>query len=256
MIDTTTDIGRVAFDTAMQLREEYEGVDLKVGSYPLFGFKDSEPERWKLFEETSRESDFLGGLPERDEEPGHVGYKEHLRRILHLAAELGKPVQIHVDQANDPRESGTEELIHAVDYCLPPVLKEGDPMVWAVHAISPSAYGEERFRDVLDGLKACNIGVISCPRAAITMKHDRRLRVPSHNSIARLCEMMAEGVPVRLGSDNIEDVFVPTGSPDMQEEAVIASDSLRFHNPEIWAKVLAGEGLNEMDKYNIREILE
>jgi cytosine/adenosine deaminase-related metal-dependent hydrolase len=254
LVDTSADIGRVAFDVAIQLKEEMKDkIDFRVGSYPIFGFEDGEPQRWRIFEETSREADFLGALPERDERKGHVGYKEHLRRILHLAAELGKPVDVHVDQANDPMESGTEELIHAVNYCIPPSLREKDmePLVWAVHAISPSAYDEKRFRDLLDGLKDCNIGVKYCPRAAVSMKQDRGITAPSHNSSARVLEMMAKRIPARLGSDNIGDVFVPTGSPDVYQEATIASDVLRFYNPEIWAKVLAGEELNEMDRYKI-----
>jgi cytosine/creatinine deaminase len=256
LVDTSADIGRVAFDVAIQLKEEMQGkIDFRVGSYPIFGFEDGEPQRWRIFEETSREADFLGAIPERDERKGHVGYKEHLRRILYLAAELEKPVHMHVDQANDPEEKGTEELIHAADYCIPPSLREGEPLVWAVHAISPSAYDDKRFGDLLDGLKDCNIGVICCPRAGISMKQDRSISAPSHNSIARILEMMVARIPVRLGSDNISDVFVPTGSPDMYQEAIIASDVLRFYNPEIWAKVLAGEELNEMDRYKIENSL-
>ncbi len=257
LVDTSADIGRVAFDVAMQLKEETEGIDLMVGSYPIFGFEDGEPERWRIFEETSREADFLGALPERDERKGHVGYKEHLRRILYLAAELEKPVHVHVDQANDPRERGTEELTHAVDYCIPPRLRENDmePLAWAVHVISPSAYEDERFRDLLDAMKECNMGVICCPRAAVSMKQDRSISAPSHNSIARILEMMVARIPVRLGSDNISDVFIPSGSPDMYQEAIIAGDDVRFWNPEIWAKVLAGEELNEMDRYKIEDSL-
>jgi cytosine deaminase len=254
LIDTTADIGRVAFDTAMELKAEFSGrIDFRVGSYPIFGFKDSEPQRWKVFEEASKEADFLGALPERDERDNHVGYKEHLRRVLCLAAELYKPVHVHVDQGNDPSERGTEELVHAVDYCVRPSLrlKDGEPLVWAVHCISPSAYDNARFSYLLDGLKETGVGVICCPTAGISMRQKRHILAPTHNSIARIPEMLIRRIPVRLGSDNIADVFVPTGSPDMYLEARRASDYVRFYSPEIFSKILTGRELNEMDILSI-----
>ncbi len=258
LIDTTADIGTVAFETALEVKKEIaDKIDFRVGSYPIFGFKDNEPGRWKIFEQASREADFLGALPERDDKQGHVGYKEHLRRILCLAAELEKPVHVHVDQANDPGESGTEELVHAVDYCVPPEKrhKDGRPMVWAVHSISPSAYDDKRFKDMLDGMRETRIGVICCPTAAISMKQKRVIFAPTHNSIARVCEMLVKRIPVGIGSDNIEDVFVPTGSPDIYGEAARLSDYTRFYGPEVWAKVLAGQELNEMDLHSISKAI-
>ncbi|RLI97909.1 MAG: hypothetical protein DRO99_02120 [Candidatus Aenigmatarchaeota archaeon] len=259
MVDTTADnVGRGALDIAMELKDKYAGtIDFRIGTHPIFGFKDSEPERWNVFEEASRDADFMGALPERDVKEGHIGYKEHLRRILHLAVELDKMVQVHVDQANDPSESGTEELVHAVDYCIPPEkrVKDGMPLVWAVHSISPSAYDDARFRDLLDGMCECNIGVVCCPTAAISMKQNRRISAPTHNSIARVPEMLVRGIPVRLGSDNIADVFVPTGSPDMYREAIALSDYVRFYSPDVWAKVLTGRELNEMDRLSIERSL-
>jgi cytosine/adenosine deaminase-related metal-dependent hydrolase len=259
LIDTTADIGRKAFDIALELKNEFrETIDFRVGSYPIFGFKDNEPDRWKVFEDASQEADFVGALPERDEKEGHIGYKEHLRRILYLAAELGKPVHVHVDQANNPNENGTEELVHATSYCIPPEKrpKEGEPLIWAVHAISPSAYDESRFNDMLDGLYECNIGVICCPTAAISMKQNRNITVPTHNSIARICEMMVRGITVRMGSDNIADVFVPSATADMYVEAMNASNFVRFYKPDVWAKLLTGEKLNEMDKLSIKRSLD
>ena len=258
LIDTTADIGRRAFDIALELKEQYKDmIDFRVGSYPTFGFKDSDPARWKVFEDASKDADFLGALPERDERKGHVGYKEHLRRILCLAADLYKPVDVHADQKNDPREHGTEELVHAM-YCIPPAkrLKDGKPLVWAVHVISPAGYTERRHRDLLDGMYEFNIGVKCCPIAARTMLQNRKIRAPTHNSIARILEIAERGIPLMFGSDNIEDVFVTTGTPDMYREVISASEEVRYQtHPEMWAKLLAGRELNEMDMHNIRKAI-
>jgi cytosine/adenosine deaminase-related metal-dependent hydrolase len=255
-IDTTADnVVLTAFDIAMKLKSEYrDKIDLRIGAYGIFGFKDSEPERWEIFEKAAKEGDYIGSLPERDDNPGHIGYDEHIRKTLKLAHELGKPVHLQVDQKNHPDEDGTETLIQAVRWLGSPKVNN-EPSVWAVHSISPSAYDEKRFNKLVEGLVEYNIGVICCPSAAISMKQLRDVQTPTHNSVARILEMLEAGVNVRLGSDNIADVFMPFGTPDLYQEVRNLADAVRFYNPDVWAKVATGTKLNNMDRKFISDSL-
>ncbi|MEM9581030.1 MAG: hypothetical protein AAF891_10115, partial [Pseudomonadota bacterium] len=84
-------------------------IKLRAASYNPMGFRDDAPRRWQLFEEGARRSDFIGALPEkddRDDYPDHIGYEDSCARVLDLARRLGKMVQIHTDQRNDPNEAG------------------------------------------------------------------------------------------------------------------------------------------------------
>jgi cytosine/adenosine deaminase-related metal-dependent hydrolase len=256
-IDTTADnVGLTAFEIALKLKKEFKDkIDLRIGAYGIFGFKDSEPERWEVFEEAARKGDYIGSLPERDDNPGHIGYDEHLRRILKLAHELEKPIHLQVDQKNDPNEDGTETLIQSVRWLGSPKIEEKLPSVWVVHSISTSAYDDKRFGKLVDGLVRYNIGVICCPSAAISMKQLRDIQAPTHNSIARVLEMLEAGVNVRLGSDNIADVFMPFGTPDLYQEVRNLADAVRFYNPDVWAKVATGTELNNMDRKFINDAL-
>jgi len=250
-IDTTSDIGLRAFNITLDLKKKYEEkIDFRIGSYSIFGFKENELERWDVFKKASELSDFIVGLPERDAKPGHVGYDEHMRRLILLGKELDKEVHIHVDQGNDPEENGTETLIQAVRW-LNPV----GGQVWAVHVISPSCYDEERFNELVDGLVRYDIGVIVCPSAAISMKQYRDKSTPIHNSIARILEFIEAGVKVRIGTDNINDVYIPSGSPNLLDELYVLTNVTRFYNPNVWAKVAAGIPLNKMDREAVRKNL-
>jgi len=260
-IDVTGDrVKLTALDVALELKKKYEGeVDFRPAAYPIFGFKDSDPERWELFVEGAKKADYIGTLPERDARPHHIGYDEHMRRVIALGQKLKKEVHMHVDQANDPRERGTETLIEAVRWLGSPETpesKEGRPSVWAVHSISPSTYDEDRFRRMLDGLLEHNIGVICCPIAAISMRQLRPISTPTYNSIARVLEMAEAGVNVAVGSDNIWDVYVPTGTPDMSEEFCVLSNAVRFYYPDILAKIGTGTHLNDMDRALISRALD
>jgi len=259
-VSSSDDVKLTALEVALELKDEYKDkIDFRVGAYPIFGFKDDDPGRWDLFITAAEMADYLGCLPERDDKrtrPDHIGYDESIKRTLKLAIELEKPVQYHVDQANDPRENGTENLVNAVKWIGSPEIKEDGPSVYAVHVISPSAYEEERFQELLNKLYEYDIGVISCPTAAVSMRQLRPLETPTHNSIARVWDMVDKGIPVSLGTDNIADVFLPCTTPNMYDQLVCLADSLRFYDSEVLAKIGCGEDLNNTNKTVIRDYLE
>lgn len=260
MVDATPDLpedGQLVINIANEIKEDIKDkLDLRVGVHPIFGFK--EEDRWEVYKEAAKKSDFLGGLPEKDEPPtdGRIGFKQHLKRVLLLGQELKKPVHFHVDQANDPKEMGTETLIEAVEWIGAPEVKGlNSPTVWAIHVISPSNYDQKRFNKLLDGLLKNNIGVICCPSAALSMRQLRPIKSPTHNSMARILEMLEAGVEVKIGTDNICDVFVPSSDGCILTEIKILSNTIRFYIINVLAKLAAGKKLNEMDKEMIRRSL-
>lgn len=247
-IDVAPDIGLRVIEIAAKLRHEFqERLALKVAAYPIFGI--GKPGRWEVFKEAAQIADLLGGLPARDAREGGIGSDEHIKKMIALGHELNKEVHFQVDQDNDPDEDETERIIQAVHWLGSPKIKGiSNPTVWAVHAISPSCYNEERFQKLLSGLLKENIGVICCPSAAISMRQLRSKSAPIHNSIARILEMMEAGVPVRIGTDNICDVFIPSGDGKVESEIWLASNVLRFYDTFVWAKVGAGVMLNNTDR--------
>jgi cytosine/adenosine deaminase-related metal-dependent hydrolase len=260
LVDVTADrVGMSAMEELLKLKEEYRGtLDLQLGSYTPMGFVDSEPQRWDLVAKAAETADFVGSLPERDGHdlyPDHIGYEENCRRTLLLAQRLNKQIHIHVDQKNDPDEHGTETLLSVIDE-LGITYPAGEPMVWLIHVISPSAYDEARFNDLCQGMAERNIGVICCPSAAISMRQLRPMATPTHNSIARVMEFLAAGVPVRIGSDNIDDITSPAGTPDLMHELFVLTNAVRFYDIGVIAKIGAGLPLGKADRQLIREHLE
>ena len=261
VVDVSCDrVGLSALETLLELKQRYaKDIDLRLGAYSPLGFTDAEPERWQLLTEAAEIADFIGSLPERDDRadyPDRIGFYENCARVLALASELGKPIHFHVDQRNDPSERATELLVEAVEEFAAPHSETGEPMVWAIHAISPSTYDEERFNCLLKGLAERNIGVICCPSAAIGMRQLRPVPTPTANSIARVLEMLAAGIQVRLGSDNIADICSPSATPDLRNEIFVLSNAVRFYDIEILAKLAAGKRLSLADRHLIQQHLE
>lgn len=264
-IDATTGIaedGLLAFRVASELKEQFaDQIKIEIGPNPIFGFKTGSG-RWEIFVEAAKKADFLSALPEKDafidsrDQDGKVGFRRHLRMVIGLGCELQREVHIHLDQANDPKEVGTETLIEGLRWIdQPQIPNHPGPAIWVIHMISPSAYSEERFCRLVDGLLELNIGLIVCPTAAISMRQLRPIDAPIHNSIARVLELCKRKVPILMGSDNICDVFVPQGDGDMLTEVKAGGHVTRFAIPNVWAKLVAGVPLNEVDRTTIGRVL-
>jgi cytosine/adenosine deaminase-related metal-dependent hydrolase len=260
LVDVTPDnVGMSALNTMLKTKRARVGeIDLRLGAYSPFGYSDSDPGRWELLVEGARRADFIGALPEADDTldyPEKIGIDEHFKRMLLLGQELNKEVHMHTDQRNEPTEDGTERLIRAAREFGAPRSASGEPMVWAIHVISPSKYEESRFKKLLDGLLECNIGVVSCPSAAIGMRQLRPLLTPTGNSFPRLLEMLAAGVHIRIGCDNMADICSPSTTANLLDEVYTLTSAVRFYDIDILAKIAAGLKLDDHDRNVVKDHL-
>ncbi len=250
VVDVTADrVGQSALERMLDIRARHaHRVDLRIGAYSPLGFRDDEPQRWELLTKAAARTQFIGLLPERDDRaryPEHIGYEECCRRGLLLAQHLDKPIHIHVDQSNLADESGGETVLRLVRELGLGRPAGEDTLVWLIHLISPSAYEEPRFLALAEGLAEAGIGVICCPSAALSMRQSRHVMAPTHNSTARVLDLLAAGVSIRLGADNICDITSPMGTPDLMDELFILGNALRFYDVDILARLAAGLPLTE-----------
>lgn len=269
-IDATPDLperGLLAIRVLKEVREEPEfkgTIEVRIAPTPIFGFKKDprdKMDRWEVFGNAAVQCEYISLLPEKDDysrpqdRDGKIGFKQHIRRGVELACELEKEVQFHLDQMNIPDERGTERMIEMLEGLDQPKTGTPGPSVWVIHMISPSGYTEDRYAWIVDKLLEFNIGVIVCPTAAISMRQLRSINAPTHNSIARVVELIKKRVPIRLGTDNIADVFVPQGDGDMLTEIKMGGHGVRMAPPNIWAKLAAGVAPNNVDIAKVGQIL-
>lgn len=261
VVDVTNDrVGLSALNCLKKIKDRYSSkIDFRLGAYSPFGFSDADPEPWALFEQAVAQADFVGALPERDDHelyPDHIGYRESCRRTLQLAAAHRLPIHIHVDQQNHDREDGSETVIELIKEMNLPIHEGDEPWVWLVHVISPSTYSEDRFNNLVMGLKQCNVGVICCPSAALSMRQLRPLSSPTANSLARVLEFLAAGIWVRLGSDNVCDITSPAGTLSLLDEVFVLCNALRYYDLPTLASLAAGTPLDEASRLRLTEHLK
>ena len=225
-IDADALVGLLPLQAAIAVREEYKDlIHLEYAVQPLEGVL--EPKAQEAFVEACKLADIIGGLPSRD----RPNPRKHLDFIMNLANELGKPVDVHIDQENQPGEHETEMLAQAtIDHGL-------FGRVRGVHAISLAAQPlEEQYR-VCELLKKADVGIVICPSAAISMK-PHNVMAPIHNSIAPLRPLMDAGVDLSLGVDNIADLFMPLVDGDLWFESRLLMEATRCYDLDIIADIV------------------
>lgn len=261
VVDTTTDrVGLSALETFARLKADHANtIDLRFGSYSPAGFRTDDPTRWDLVEQGAHMADFIGLLPERDDTddyPEHIGFEASCRKGIALAHRLGKPIHIHADQANHAYENASEIIARVVrDMDLGQPLGT-EPFIWLIHVISPSAYDEGRFAALAQELGALNIGVVCCPAAAISMRQYRAFATPTHNSVARVLDLIVAGVHVRIGSDNVCDITSPMGTPNLMDEVRVLADAMRYYDIDFLARIAVGKPIDAAGLDRLRAHLE
>jgi cytosine deaminase len=198
----------VVLDAMLELREEVsELIDLQLGAFPFDCLMTSgDGHQVDLYEESLRRGiDIAGGVPHKEHtrEDGTA----HVKTVADLAEKHGCPLDLHIDETDDPQSRFTEILASEA-------LKRdiGDRTaashVTAMHSYS-NAYADKLVRLIADS----GVSVVTNPmsNAVLQGRYDDFPRRRGHTRINALREA---GVPVAIGQDDIVDHFNSYGDGD------------------------------------------
>ena len=218
MVDADSTIGQKPINAALEVKRRYaDRIHFEIGVQPLQGVLDEAS--FEQYAEACRLADYCGGLPSRDRPQA----EKHLDVILELAKKLGKPLDVHVDQENNPLENETELLaVKTIEHGM-------QGQVFGVHAISLGAKDEREQDRVIEKVLEADMGIIICPSAALSMKQ-LAMTAPLHNSIAPYPKLKEAGVRCYLGVDNVHDLFMPMVDGDIWTECRILMEACRTYD--------------------------
>ena len=217
-LDADSIVKQKCIDAGLILKDKYKDlVQIDLGIQPLEGLDSKES--YDNFVLACEKADFIGGLPDRDKSP-----RQHVQKLFDLSLTLDKPVDIHVGQNNIPNEKETEMVLD--------VLKDYDlkQKVSLVHCISLACQDKDYIAHQADRMKTLGVDVIVCPSAAISMKQNNSAYAPIHNSIAPIDLLLERGVSVKLGIDNISDLFMPLVDGDLWFETRLLMEATRIYD--------------------------
>jgi cytosine/adenosine deaminase-related metal-dependent hydrolase len=237
VLGSFVDVDPVCEDRALQgaikAREAYKGkIEVVLANQTLKGVIEPSARKW--FDVASEQVDIIGGLPKRDERDYGKGEK-HIDILLEAGKKYGKLVHVHVDQFNTVDDTETELLAKKT-------IEHGmEGKVVAIHSISLAAHPKTYRQDVYSLMNQSGMMVIACPVAWIDSPR-KEVSQPFHNALTPVDEMLAAGITVALGTDNICDYMVPFCDGNMWQELMLLATGNRLTDLDQIVKIATANG--------------
>ena len=205
LADVDSKAGTRGVEVLVALREEFSGiVDLQVVAFAQDGIVREPGTDALLRSSMDLGADVVGGIPWIEYTEADMA--EHVRVVFDIAVEYDAPVSMLLDDAGDPG-------LRTLEMMATEALRRG----WvgralAHHARAMALYPDPYFERLVALLKAADIAVVSDPHTG-----------PLH---ARVRELIASGVNVSLGQDDISDAYYAFGRNNMLEVAFLGAHLL------------------------------
>jgi len=209
----TSDPRLLAVEALLHVRERVRPwLDLQLVAFPQDGLLRSPGALHNLKRALSMGVDVVGGIPhfERTMADG----AESVRVLCELAADLGKRVDMHCDETDDPMSRHVETLAHQTQR----LGMQG--RVAGSHLTSMHSMDNYYVSKLLPLIREAGLAAIANPLINITLqgRHDT---YPKRRGMTRVPELLAAGIPVAFGHDCVMDPWYPLGSADMLEVAAM-----------------------------------
>jgi cytosine deaminase len=184
-------------------------IDIQVValSYPLAGSAGAE-NRELLRGALELGVDVVGGAPHIDADP--LG---HMRVCLELAAEFGRPVDLHMDEHTRPDRLDLAELTRLVAAGF-------QHPVAASHCVTLGLQQPDVQQRVALDVARAGVAVISCPGTNLHLQA-RDVPTATPRAITALRALLEAGATVGGGGDNVQDFFHPLGCGDPLHTAAL-----------------------------------
>ena len=173
-------------------------------------------------------ADVVGGCPHLDQRP--TAYHD---LTLSLAAEFGRPVDLHTDETLDP-------TVLYLPHLAALVITTGFPYgATASHCVSLGVQPSERAAEVAAQVAAAQVAVVCNPQTNLFLQARGQGTAPVRGLTA-LRALLDAGVTVAGGGDNLRDPFNPVGRVDPLETAALLVAAGHLTPEEAYAAVSAG----------------
>lgn len=145
--------------------------------------------------------DLIGGAPALCDDP-----RGEIDAVFELAERTGKPIDLHIDETEDPQ-------MLTLEYLADKTIRHGmQGYVTAGHCCSLAFVDLETAKRVIDKVATAEINIVTLPSCNLVLMG--RHIDPKPRGATRVKALLAAGVNVCAGSDNVGDPFNPFGNYD------------------------------------------
>ena len=205
----TTDPSLMAMRTMIELREELKPImEIQIVAFPQEGILSYPNGKELLITAVKMGADAVGAIP-------HFEFTREysvasLDFALNLAAKENKLVDVHCDEIDDEASRGLETVAaRALELGL-------YDKVTASHTTAMHSYNNAYVLRLMRLLKMSRINFVTNPLVN-THLQGRIDTYPKRRGITRVKELLAEGINVSFGHDDIYDPWYPMGNGSLRD---------------------------------------
>ena len=201
-VDATEPTG-VVVEALLEVKEEMKDLcDLQLVAFPqecIFTF----PEAPRMMEDCMKKGcDVVGGLPYMEYSP-EDGLRD-VKFVFDLAEKYGAMIDIHCDENTDDQSRYVEAMARET------IVRGMQGRVTASHTTAMHNYNNDYAFKLMGFLKKAEMNMITNPFANSCLQN-RTDGYPRHRGHTRVDELLANGINVCIGSDDIMDPWYPMG---------------------------------------------
>ncbi len=189
----------VSLEGVLRAQERFRNlIDIEIVAFPQEGIVTDPAAPALLREALGMGAKLVGGLPEF--ERSVEDQRAHVRTIFDIAEERGVPIDFHCDYT-DLAHFKTLEMVADM------TIERGyQGKVTAGHCCALAVYSDDEARRVIAKVKSADISVTILPIANLQMLGGDR-PTPVNRGSSRAKELLAAGVNVCAGADNMFDIW-------------------------------------------------
>ncbi len=191
----------VSLEALLEVREAFRGkIDLEIVALASPVYTEASETALRLG------CDLVGGAPALEADP----YTDVADAFV-LAEKYGKAIDLHIDETEDPTMRTLERLAELT------IAHAMQGQVTAGHCCSLDFMDEVTAGRIIEKVAKAQINVVTLPSCNLVLMGRGQRPVP--RGVTRVKQLLAAGVNVCAGSDNVRDPFNPLGNYDLLHAA-------------------------------------
>jgi cytosine deaminase len=210
----------LAVQVLLEVRKEMQPyVDLQLVAFPQDGYLRDPKAVAQMQRALDLGVDVIGGIPHF--ERTMVEGAESVRLLCELAADRGLQVDMHCDESDDPLSRHIETLAAET------ARLNLHGRVTGSHLTSMHSMDNYYVTKLLPLMAEAELHAVCNPLVNMVLQ-GRQDSYPKRRGLTRVKEMLAQGINVCLGHDDVLDPWYPLGTHDMLEVAHMGIHALHM----------------------------
>jgi cytosine/creatinine deaminase len=215
-LDMDADKGLEVLEVMQELKQDFKDkLDIQLVALGMPGTPEGDA---LMTEALENGIDIVGGCPHITPDPIAC-----MNSALDLAEKFNKPVDLHMDEDENPDVLDLDELAEMVK------ARGLQGRVTADHCCSLSVQPKHVQDKVIEQVAEAGINIVSLPAVNLMLQGHTE---PMMRGLVPIKKLLEQNITVAVGSDNVRDLFQPMGNYDLLWQANLAVHAAHLISPE------------------------